>query len=48
MTWGAFGGRGKSDIAMINGSVNAESYQELLQEHLVGQGARMGGRGWIF
>lgn len=42
------GGGGKSEIVFIDGRMNAQRYQEMLEAQLIGIGAQIGGQDWIF
>lgn len=48
MLWAAIGPRGKTKIKFLDGTVNAEKYQDVLKTHLIPDGGRIGGKGWIF
>lgn len=48
MFWAAFGIHGASPIVFIDGRMNAQAYQQMLQEHLLPIGATLGGPEWIF
>ncbi len=48
MVWAAFGYNGKTAIAFLDGRQDAAAYQEVLQECLLPNGRRIGGRDWIF
>lgn len=48
MIWAAFGSKGRSNVAFINGTMDSEGYTKMLQDNLVKSGVRMGGRKWIF
>ncbi len=48
MIWAAIGYRGKTDIAFLEGKVNARKYQRTLEDHLLPHGARIGGEHWKF
>lgn len=48
MIWGAIGWHGKSTIAFVDTTMNSEKYIEVLTNHLLPHGARIGGDHWIF
>ena len=48
MFWGPFGFNGKSELAEISTRLNSEGYTDILQEALLPDAGRIGGRGWIF
>lgn len=49
MVWGAISSNGKMDLQFIDGRLNANGYQQMLQEaSLEEEGRRLGGENWIF
>ena len=48
MTWAGFGSGGRTSLAIVDGRMNAVGYQQLLENHLLPHGARIGGNDWIF
>lgn len=48
MVWGAFGYFGKSELQRVDPKSDSLAYQNILSNGLLGNGTRMGGRGWIF
>ncbi len=48
MFWGAFGFNGKTDLAVVPTKCDSIGYQNVLKSHLLSQGQKVGGRGWIF
>ena len=48
MIWAAFGSRGKSEIALIDCTMDSETYQEVLKDHLLPYATHIGGRKWQF
>jgi transposase len=48
MIWASFGWLGKSSICFIDGRMNSYGYREVLKNHLIDIGDKMGGTSWIF
>jgi transposase len=48
MVWAAFGYKGKSSLAVMTGRQDATAYQQVLQQHLIPCGRRIGGNNWRF
>jgi hypothetical protein len=48
MIWTSFGWNGKSEICFIAKKLNAQGYRKILNDHLVGVGATIGGKKWLF
>lgn len=48
MIWASFGWHGKSDICFVDKRFKAIDYQNMLKDHLVNFGVKMGGNEWIF
>lgn len=48
MTWAAFGWNGKTKTVFVNGTVNSNKYQDLLQMNLLTVARVIGGRNWTF
>jgi hypothetical protein len=48
MVWTAFGWHGKTRIAMVETTMKAVDYQNLMHKHLLSEGRKIGGRGWIY
>lgn len=48
MIWAAFGWNGQSEISFIESRLNAKGYQDVLKNHLINIGKKIGGQEWIF
>ena len=48
MTWAGFGYNVRTEIVFLDGNVNSEKYQELLQTNLLSVARQIGGRNWMF
>jgi transposase len=48
MIWASFGALGKSEICFIDKRLNANGYREVLKNHLLHSGRKIGGPDWIF
>jgi transposase len=48
MVWAAFGLNGRTPIVFLRGPQTALCYQEVLRQHLLPHGRRIGGRLWMF
>lgn len=48
MIWAAFGWKGKTEIAFVNGRINAAAYQRVLEEHLLPSARKISGANWKF
>jgi transposase len=48
MIWAGFGWNGKTDMAFIDGRMNASGYQTMLEEYLLPKGVEIGGQNWMF
>ena len=48
MVWAAFGNNGKTDLVFLEGSIDSQVYVEMLDNHLLKAGKKIGGKNWIF
>ena len=48
MVWGGFGYGGKTDLVMIEGHLNSDKYQKMLQGNLIASGSTICGDNWKF
>ena len=48
MIWAAIGYHGRTLVHCINGTLDSEKYQLILEKELVPNGVKIGGRGWMF
>lgn len=48
MIWASFGWHGKTEIVFLEGRIDAKKYQETLKNHLLNNGAEIGGENWIY
>lgn len=48
MTWAAFGWNGKTEMVFVDGRMDSNKYQQLLQTNLLPAARAIGGRNWIF
>lgn len=48
MIWAAFGYQGKTEIAFIQGTMNSQGYQSVLEQFLLPVADEISGDGWVF
>ena len=48
MYWGAFGYNGSTELVEVKSRSNSLDYQNILKNHLIKRGSKLGGRGWVF
>jgi hypothetical protein len=48
MVWAGFGCKGKTNIAFIDGNMNAKKYQDMLETHLLPFASKISAKKWIY